>query len=60
MKYSVESIPVEWIEKKLIEYVCSGKYSSSNIPVVYSIISDWRKEYEENKRNENPSDPSEK
>lgn len=40
----VKAIPIEWIEKKLSEYVCSRKYSSDSLPVVYSLISDWRKE----------------
>lgn len=40
----VEAIPTEWIQKKLIDYVCSGKYSSSDLPIVYALISEWRKE----------------
>ena len=43
---TVKAIPIEWLQKKLIEYVCSGEYSSDNLPIVYSLIADWRKENE--------------
>ena len=40
---TVKVIPIEWLQKKLIEYVCSGEYGSDNLPIVYSLIADWRK-----------------
>ena len=43
MAETVKAIPIEWLQKKLIEYVCSGKYGSDNLPIVYSLIADWRK-----------------
>lgn len=38
-----DTIPIKWIQNKLIEYVCQGKYSSDSLPIVYSLIADWRK-----------------
>lgn len=48
-EYEVEAIPVEWLQHKLIDYVCSGKYGSDSLPIVYSLIADWRKENEQNR-----------
>lgn len=46
----VDAIPVEWLQTKVTRYVIGKdrKYSSSDLPIVYSLISDWRKENEKN------------
>ena len=41
---TVEAIPIEWIEKKITEYVISSRYGSDAVPIVYALLSDWRKE----------------
>lgn len=41
---TVEAIPIDWLQKKMTEYVIGGKYSSDRLPIVYSLISDWKKE----------------
>lgn len=43
---TVEAVPVKWMEKKMSEYCIKGRYSSDAMPIVYSLISDWRKENE--------------
>lgn len=43
---TVEAIPIEWLQKKLIEYIYMGKYSSDMTPIVYALVADWRKENE--------------
>lgn len=43
MKYLDEPpIPIDWITSKLTEYVSKGRYSSSALPIVFTLISDWR------------------
>ena len=39
-----KAISTKWIEKKITEYMVSGKYSSDAVPIVYALLSDWRKE----------------
>lgn len=40
----VEAIPTAWIEKKITEYIISSRYGSDAVPIVYALLSDWRKE----------------
>lgn len=41
-----EAIPIEWLQSKLTQLICSRELSSSDVPVVYTLISEWRKTYE--------------
>lgn len=41
-----EAIPIEWLQHKLTQFICSGEFNSSDVPVVYALISEWRKTYE--------------
>lgn len=40
----IDAIPTKWIEKKITEYIISSRYSSDAVPIVYALLSDWRKE----------------
>ena len=40
----IDAIPTRWIEKKITEYIISNRYGSDAVPIVYALLSDWRKE----------------
>ena len=40
----VEAIPIKWIEKKITEYIINNRYGSDAVPIIYALLSDWRKE----------------
>ena len=42
----VDAIPINWMHMKMTEYVCNRRFSSADLPLVYTLISDWRKECE--------------
>lgn len=44
-KWFEEAIPIEWLESKLTQLICSGKLKSSDAAVVYTMIHEWRKTY---------------
>ena len=41
-----DKIEVDWMTRQAIKYVIERKYSSDETCIIFSLISDWRKECE--------------